>query len=89
MERGFPTKRSRSFLPMHRWVVGMSRRSHSSWSLRYGRVTVPASVYIIHSKTYLTQPQSPSPAKIFLTNTESLASLGSKGGSHFSTRTVL
>ena len=88
-ERSFPTKRSSSFLPMRHWEVGMSRSSRSSWSFHSGRATVPTSLLIVQLRTSLTLSQSPSPAKSFLTDTDSLASPGSEGGSHLSARTVL
>ena len=80
MERSFPTKRFRSFLPMCCWEIGMPRRSRSSWSLHSGRANVPDLVSMIHPKTSLTHSQFTSPAKILLTDTKSLASLGSNGG---------
>ena len=89
MEWSFPTKHSRSFLPMHIWVVGMSMTLRSSWSLRSGRATFPDLVSTIHPRASLTYYQFPSPAKSFLTDTESLTSPGSKVNSHFSAHKVL
>ena len=84
-----PTKRSSSFLPMRRWEFGMSRRFQSSWRFFSGRATVPAELSMIHPRTSLTHPWSPSLAKSFLTDTKSLDYQGSKGKSHLRARTVL
>ena len=67
MERIFPTRRSRSFLPILRWVEGISSRMGMSSSFLYGMVTVSTSVYMIHPRTSLTQAQPPSLVKIFFT----------------------
>ena len=82
-------RRSRSFLTIRLWVVGMANMLLISWTLISGRAPVPDSVSTIQPMTSFIHAQYPSPGKSFLTDTESLDYPVREGGIPLKVRMLL